>query len=94
MQIKYPPSKRSTLVNLKANIISDAIFHDKMLPILRQMQLSGKSKHVNIIRPLYVNVNQSHVDKISIHIVDLQGVTHSFSNTNTVNCVLHFRKKK
>ena len=93
LQIQYPPSNSSakySKVNVHADFINDVIFEDNMNPILRRINISHKGKFLNINDPYYVSINKDHVDKMTIHIINDDGITHSFTK-NPLKCTLHFR---
>ena len=92
LQIQYSSSNKSIRINVQTDVISDVIFENNMLPILRQINLSSKGKFTTVNYPFYLPVRKHHVDKISIHIVNQEEETHSFANSKPVRCTLHFRK--
>ena len=92
LQFQYPSStKKSAQVNIHTDIISDVLYEDNMLPVLRRLSITSKGKLVSVNVPFYIPVKKDHVDSISLHILNDKGQLHSFAN-QPVRCTLHFRK--
>ena len=92
IQLQYPKSDKNTAVIIQTDVAADIVFENNMLPVIKHVNLSSKGKFQTFNYPYYVTVRRSHVDKINIHITDLQGKNHSFNNSEPVRCTLHFRK--
>ena len=94
VQIRCPNSKTRTPVLIKTDIIYDSIYQNDMIPILRWMELTTRTKHYDVQLPFYHTLKKKDIDKVSLKIDTLENQAHFFSNSQAVKCVLHFRKKK
>ena len=94
LQIRCPASKAKSQILIKSDIIYDVIYQQDMIPILRWMEINTRTKLYDIQVPFYHTLKKKDINQITIKIENPDRQAHSFSNSQAVQCVLHFRKKK
>ena len=91
IQFQNPGITTSKQVIILLDIIEDIIFENNKKPIVRRCFLSNQKELITFDSKFYKAIKNSHVDRISIRILDDEGRIVTFAEQN-LKCTLHLRK--